>query len=280
MEVVGKRKRRLLLAREKSPLHKKIGGAAFGFWFGNVVTVSVWSGAAFIFRTEAESWGLAFWGDHHITRIVAELVGVWVGGFVAGCIAKDHGSRWGLISALPRIAFWVLTVVIFTIWKGDVVSLTIGQWIVILLSIILIPFVAFHSGKSGQEQRVKNEEFFEGKRGTLIGVKWYHWFWLFFPIHLVGLQVTYGIYQIVMYLGVILRSLLWFMIVGFLMEPLLFGSLYLLALSMYKTYTLLAVGSEMGFTRRQIFIRILWWTLGIYLIAGGMQTLANFVMRL
>ena len=265
---------------ERSQLYKKIGGAAFGVLFSIVVENSAQSGAVFIFRDEQESWGLAFWGSHHITRIVTQLVGVWVGAFVAGCIAKDHGGRWGLISALPRIAFWILGVLAYGLWRGYGFSWTIGQWTVIVLSIILIPLVAFHAGKTGQEQRVKKKEFFESKRGTLLGIKWYHWFWLFFPIHLVGVQVTYGIYQIVMYFGCILRSLLWFMVAGLLMEPLLFGSLYLLGLSMRKVYTLLAIGSEIGLTRRQMFGKILWWTAGIYLVVGGMQTLANIILRL
>jgi len=139
--------------------------------------------------------------------------------------------------------------------------------------------VAYHAGKIGQETRVENEEFFESKKGTLLGIKWYHWFWFPFPIHMTGLLVTYSVYQIVFFLGGILRSLLWFMLIGFVIQPLLVGALYLLGFSFYKTYMLLATGFEMGLTRRQIVLRILWWTVGVYLVVSGMQTLANFLIR-
>ena len=92
---------------KESRLAQKIGGAFFGFFVGGVITSSIWNGAAFIFRSEAEEWGFGFWGEHYLTRIIGGLIGVGIGSFVAGCIAKNHGARWGLISALPRVGLWV-----------------------------------------------------------------------------------------------------------------------------------------------------------------------------
>lgn len=270
-----------VLPFSQSRLGKKIGGAVFGLFVGGVATSSIWSGATFVFPGAAD-WGFTFWGTHHITRVLGGLIGVGIGSFVAGCIAKDRGGRWGLISASPRVALWVTVgfLGIHSVMREYITPLTIGQWIVIAALIVLIPLVAYHAGKAGQETRVRNQEFFESRKGTLLGMKWYYWFWFFFPVHMVGLLATYSVYQIMIYLTVILRSLLWFFFVGLLMEPLLLGSIYLLGLSVYKTYMLLSIGSEMGFNRSQIAKRVLWWTVGIFLIVGSMQTLANLVMRL
>lgn len=265
----------------KSRLGKKIGGAVFGLLLGGVVTSSIQSGVVFIFSEEAEYWGVTFWGTHHITRMIGGLIGAWIAGFIAGCIAKDRGGRWGLISALPRVGIWVITgfLGIHGAIQKYIIPLTIGQWAVIAVLIALIPLVAYYAGKIGQEVRGGNEDFFESRKGTLLGIKWYHWFWLFFPIYMVGLLATFSVYQIVVFLTVILASFLWFALIGGLMELLLVGSIYLLGFSFYRTYMLLATGSEMSFTRRKIALRILWWTVGVYLLVSGMQALANIIMK-
>lgn len=258
-------------------LAQKIGGAAFGLLFGFIVSSAVKGGAGFIFEPR-EVWDLPFWGGHYITLVIGQLVGFWIGGFVAGCIAKNHGSYWGIISTLPRVIVWIYLIG-RQIGYGDLYWWT-GDWIVAILLVTVTPFVAYHAGKLGQKTRIENEEFFEARKGTLLGIKWYHWLWFFFPINMAVMLATYSVYHIILFLTVILRSLLWFFFVGLLMEPLLFGSIYLLGLSVHKTYMLLSTGYKMGFNRSQIAKRVLWWTVGIYLIVGGMQTLANLVMRL
>ncbi|HEC66027.1 MAG TPA: hypothetical protein ENI23_12100 [bacterium] len=269
-----------LSALRKSRLGKKIGGAVFGLLLGGIVTSSIYNGLAFIFREEAESWGLAFWGTHHVTRVLAGLIGVGIGSFVAGCIAKDHGGRWGLISALPRIGLWIIVAFLgvhATIQKY-IIPLTIGHWIVIAVLIPLIPFVAYYTGKAGQETRVEHEEFFENRKGTLLGIKWYHWLWLFFPINITGVLATASIFQIIAFFFLIVRSLFWFLVVGDWVATIIGGGLYLLGRSMYETYNLLALGHQRGLTNRKIAKHIALWLVGAYLGVSLLQLFADWIL--
>jgi len=265
---------------KESRLARKIGGAFFGFFLGGIITNSIWSGATFIFSNEAEEWGLGFWGEHYLTRILGGLIGVGIGSFVAGCIAKKHGARWGVISALPRIGIWVF-VAIFGIHgaiQGYIIPLTIWPWVTISVLIGLIPFVAYYTGKIGQQARVKNSEFFENRRSTLLGIKWYHWLWLFVPIHITGLLAIYSIYQMIMYLLLVFRSFLWFLIIGSWVEVLIGGGLYLLGRGMYETYSLLALGHQRGLTNRKIAKYIALWLIGSYVGVSVLQLFAGWML--
>lgn len=265
---------------KESRLAQKIGGAVFGFFLGGMITNSIWSGAAFIFSDEAEEWGFGFWGEHYLARIVGGFIGVGIGSFVTGCIAKKHGARWGVISALPRIGMWVFVAVfgIHGVIQGYIIPLTIWHWVMISALMGIIPLVAYYAGKSGQEARVENREFFENRRGTLLGIKWYHWLWLFFPIHITGLLATYSVYQMIMYLFLVTRSLFWFLIIGSWVEALIGGGLYLLGRSMYETYSLLALGCQRGLTNRKTAKYIALWLIGSYLGVSLLQLFAGWML--
>lgn len=263
----------------KSRLGKKIGGAVFGLLFGSLVTSSVESGAFFIFGERGEDWGVAFWGTHHITRVLGGLIGVGIGSFVAGCIAKDRGGRWGLISALPRVGLWVIVVFlgIHGAMQKYIIPLTIGHWIVAALLTASIPFVAYYAGRVGQETRIENNEFFE-REGTLLGIKWYHWLWFFFPIHITGLLATVSIFQIIAFFFLIIRSLFWFLVVGDWVAAIIGGGLYLLGRSMYETYNLLALGHQRGLTNRKIAKYIGLWLVGACLGVSLLQLFAGWIL--
>ena len=267
------------LLRE-SRFAKKLGGAFFGFLLGGLITNSIWSGATFIFTNETEGWSLTFWGEHYLTRILGGIIGVAVGSFVAGCIAKKNGARWGVISALPRISVWVFVAIfgIHGVIQGYIISISIWQWVTISILIGLIPLVAYYAGKIGQETRVGNREFFENRRGTLLGIRWYHWLWLFFPIHVTGLLAIYSIYQMIMYLLLVFRSLLWFFIIGSWVEVLIGGGLYLLGRGMYETYSLLALGHQRGLTNRKIAKHIALWLIGSYVGVNLLQLFAGWML--
>ena len=87
---------------------KQIGGALFGALISLGITSSIQTGSEYIFGTESEQWGIGFWGNHHILRVIASLVGTSIGSFSAGCIAKIRGGLWGMMSALPASLFWLV----------------------------------------------------------------------------------------------------------------------------------------------------------------------------
>lgn len=261
-------------------LGKKIGGAVFGLLFGGIVTSSIWSGAVFIFGESGEDWGVTFWGTHHITRVLGGLIGVGIGSFVAGCIAKDRGGRWGLISALPRVGLWVIVgfIGIHGAIQKYIISLTMGHWMVIAALIALIPLVAYYGGKVGQETRVGNKGFFENRKATLLGIKWYHWLWFFFPIHITGILAVTSIYQMIAFFFLITKSFFWFLIIGTWVEAVIGGGLYLLGRSMYETYNLLAFGYQRGLTNRKIAKYIGLWLVGAYLGVSLLQLFTGWIL--
>ena len=182
----------------QSRLLKQIGGAIFGAIVSLGITSSIQNATELIFASEAEEWGIGFWGDHNILRVVASVIGSSVGGFAAGCIAKIRGGLWGLLSALPTSLFWVTVgvLVLYRVLEKKIsFEITFGTWAVIIILIIASLVVGFYTGIMGQSVRLENPEIFESKPHIILGIKWYHWFWLFTINHWIVMMGTYSIFQ-------------------------------------------------------------------------------------
>ena len=164
-------------ANEQSRLIKQICGALFGLCLSLLINGSIEAGATYFFPEEASEWGTAFWGSHHVLRIIASLIGTLFGGFSAGCIAKLHGEIWGLLSALPISLFWLVDcfILVKILSEDNSIQVTPGNWTVVFVLILISPVVGYYSGSVGGIIRIDNSQIFESRSGTILGVKWYHW---------------------------------------------------------------------------------------------------------
>lgn len=263
--------------RQESRIFIQIGGALFGALIGILISGSIQNGAGFVFYNESEGWKISFWGNHHFLRIIASLIGTALGGLAAGCIAKVNGQIWGLVSALPTALFWIFVGGYGYAYMTNVV-MTTWYWIIVVVLTVVSPVIGYHWGTIGEEIRRDNAETFDSRKYTILGVKWFNWIWLFFIIWWIGAFGTYSIYQGIWLIFGVKKSFLWKNIVGKIVGLLIYAGLYYLFKGAYNTLYLLSLGHREGLTKRQISTKILGWTLGIWLIVGLIQYLANVIM--
>lgn len=262
-------------------LMKQIGGALFGVLISLGVCGSIETGAEFIFVEEAEQWGLAFWGDHYILRIIASLFGTVSGSFSAGCIAKYKGGVWGLVSTLPTSLFWIIVgaMALSRSFGSNVVyQITLIHWVVILVLLIASPIIGFYFGSYGQNVRLDNPQIFESRPNLILGIKWYHWFWLFTIMYWIIILGTFSIFQ-----GMILffatSHSTFISNVNPTIAAILIGiSLCLLGLSSVKIFYILIDGYRKGLTKGKMIIRIFGWILVILLMVGSFQAATGYFL--
>jgi len=257
-----------------SRLRTQVGAVIFGVLLGALITGSIQHGAGVVFPKEKQDWILGFWGSHYILRTIASLVGTVFGAFASGCIGKRKGSICGLASTLPTSLFWI-----FVGFFGYSHSLmTTWQWIVVVAIVLLSPILGFYMGGIGETVHISNPHIFEARKNTILAIKWYHWFWLVIVIEWIGAFATYGFYQGLWLSFGIKRTAFWHTIVGGFVSLLIYIGLYFLFMGAYKTFYLLSLGHQEGLSNRTIAVRILCWTLGIWIIVGAVQFLANLLM--
>ena len=260
---------------------KQIGGALFGAFISLGITGSIQTGSEHIFVTEAEEWGIGFWGDHHILRVIASLIGSSIGGFSAGCIAKVRGGIWGLVSALPASLFWVAIGVLalsqfFT--ENKAFEITFGNWAVIVILVAASLVIGFYTGSLGESVRLGNSEIFECRPNIILGIKWYHWLWLFTIIHWVLMLGTFSVFQgFFLFFGT--NRLTFLYGVNPVLAIFLVGlALSLLGLSTIKIFGLLLFDYRSVLTKGQMSLRVLGWIAVIVIIVSSFQVLTGYLM--
>lgn len=256
---------------------KQLGGILFGILIALSITDAIHRGASFVFPEESKDWMLGFWGDHHILRIIASVLGTLFGSFVAGCIAKFRGGLCGLLSALPTTIFWIFVGGFVFKFLPDI-EISLANWIVIIVLVISSPIVGFYFGKIGAIVRLDNPGIFESRKYTILGIKWYQWLWLYFVIGWIGALATYSIFQGLWVLFSIRFLASLYNVLAGLVGIIIFLSIFYLFMGMYRTFYLLSLGHRDDISSGRIAYKILGWTVGISCIVGFLQYLADLIL--
>ena len=194
---------------------------------------------------------------------------------------SKYWNIWGLISTVPTSLLWiVIGGILLTQVIGSDHSLqaTLGYWVVILILSAGSPMIGFYCGSIGENVRQNNPEVFDSRPHTILGVKWYHWFWLFIIIHWVVWLGTYSLFQgVILFFGtgrtpflVNVNSTIATFLVGI--------ALALLGLSLFKIFHLLLKGYEIGISKARISLRVLGWLIIILFFVSGFQILTGYIM--
>jgi hypothetical protein len=145
-------------------------------------------GAGFAFgQAEHREWTTVFWGDHWAWRAMWSVVTTYLAGFLAGMIARGRAVLVGSLVGAPSAVVWA--VIAFAGWTGHFLltdsptDVPMGYRIVgSLLALATIP-VSVAGSVTGAPFGAANGPHFDRRRGTLLGVRWYHYLWLPFPVH-------------------------------------------------------------------------------------------------
>lgn len=174
-------------------------GILAGFLAGTLLVNSFQVGVGW--GTEGRNdpaWTLVLWGPHWIWRGISGVVASAGGGVLGGMISRRGGKTVGLASALPSCAFWALFAVVgfsgrFP-WSGAQADpIPLGYSIVAVIACVATAVVAPYAGGVGAAFGRANAEHFDSRRRSLLGIRWYHFLWLPFLIHLMCLAAAFGV---------------------------------------------------------------------------------------
>lgn len=240
-----------------------------GIVAGVLISGAVEQGAAYMHQTENpwETWGILFWGDHHVLRFVASIVATVGGAFIAGVIARSRGQLAGALSTTPTAVIWAV---------GSYLALTapgvaIGTKIVgVLAAVATIP-AALPAGEAGAKTGIIFGPHFDSRPGTLLGIKWFHYLWIPILINLVVMQTAW----ILLYAAGWLKlawaagSSLWGIIPSIFLAA-IYGTLWLTATGFYRAYVVLAALAEVP-TAAGRALEVLKYGVGFPILAAILQ---------
>lgn len=254
---------------KKSNIWVNIGAILFGIFLSSFVVDAIRAGATRIFTEEAGLyWAIGFWGERFILRILVSVIGTAFGGFAAGIIAKTKGRMCGLLSAVPTSLFWLAVVI--TLFIAPPESASFGHWGVSLFLIIISPCAGFYTGIIGHSFRKDYPEIFEFRPRTILGIKWFHWLWLIFPLYLVIQTITIRTFQA---LGLFFGSTQIINtshgVLPFFVSVVIITFIYFIGYGLHKTFYFLSTGYKLGLSKFKITSRVLFYLLGIPLLSDA-----------
>lgn len=181
----------------KSSWIRQVIAVIAGLIAGLLIPNSVHVGANFLLADELE-WGL-LWDEHWVLRIAASTVSAGGAGFVAGLVARRNGKLVGAFTVIPASLVWIIFAVYA--WQeslpftNEFLYVSIGNKVAAsVIGAILIP-VGMWGGLIGEDVGHRYGSHFDSRRWAIFGIKWYHYLWLPFLIHLVIAQGTWaGLY--------------------------------------------------------------------------------------
>jgi hypothetical protein len=266
------------------PALRAFGAVVCGIIAGALIPSALAGGCSFFFpaeRTEGDTW-LFFWGEHWAMRVLASWASSYGAGFIAGMVARRRGMVWAGIAALPSTLCWLMMAVVGWIgWvpfvgKSYDVNISIGNKLAAsLLVITIIPF-ASSGGLEGENLGSSLGDHFDSRRFTLLGIKWYHYFWLPVLIQLLLIQVSYSFLYGFEWLRSTWRSgLSLFSLIPGIFSLLVFVSLSIMIAGAEKCYLILSGFDEVSSTRARA-VKVLKYGFGFPLCAVILEVVVEF----
>ncbi|MDD1778465.1 MAG: hypothetical protein LUQ65_09890 [Candidatus Helarchaeota archaeon] len=264
---------------------RKIFAVITGIIAGALLSMAIGAGLQHRFPDEFKSfsWGVFLWGDHWFLRALASMISSAWAGFITGLIGRERGKILAIVAVFPSWILWVIAEYAaltghFPLFDIDDFYVSLGNKISMGLIILAIFPVAWNSGAQGEIIGREYSTFFDSRKHTLLGIKWYHYTWLPIVLYLIVLQGAFaGLYFLTWLkalwksgfslLGSIIPSIFTFMI---------FGTLYLMALGVQKTYLILAGFEEIASKGRAV-VKVLQYAIGFQIIAAILQSVIEYI---
>jgi hypothetical protein len=228
------------------------------------------------------NWGALLWGEHWFLRTLASLVSSAWAGFIAGVIGRKKGKLLAVIAVLPSWIVWVIAE--YAALTGNLLPFNIDDIYVslgnkIFMGLIIIGMLptAWYSGQQGQIIGQEYSPHFDSRKHTLLGIKWYHYIWLPIVLYLIVVQGSYvGLYFLT-WMKTLWKSGFNFLgsIIPTIFTLILYGTLYLMATGVIKTYLILA-GFEKVHPKRKAIAKVLQYAIGFQIIAVALQSLTEY----
>jgi len=266
---------------------RKIFAVIAGLIVGALLSMAIGAGLQHRFPDEMRSatWGI-LWGEHWFLKALASLTSAACAGFVTGLIAREKGKTLAILAVLPSWVFWIIVEYAaltgrFSPLHIDDIYVSLGNTISVGFIILAMFPVAWHLGAQGEITGQKYSTFFDSRRRTLVGIKWYHYIWLPIVLYLIVLQGSFAGLYFLTWLKVVWKSGFSFFgsIIPTIFTLAIYGTLYLMAVGVQKTYLLLA-GLEEASSKASVAIKVLKYAVGFQILAVILQFGIEYVHHL
>jgi hypothetical protein len=167
---------------------------------GVLMISSMKDGAEFMFPGEEayDHWSLVRWGEHWAWRVALGLLATYFAGFIAGLAARRLGRRHGMLSAVPSAALWAW--ITWAAWTGRAglapqaspLEMPLGWKLAASSLALLVLPVGAAGGAAGAPFGAANGPHYDARRRSLLGVRWYHFVWIYPVVHVLVLQSTWA----------------------------------------------------------------------------------------
>ena len=258
------------------------GAVIFGIIVGALLPAAFHVGISYHFpdEKEAQTWGLLLWAEHWAVRVVASSAGTVVAGFIVGLVARHKGGILSALAAVPTVIGWLAIAVIG--WTEQVpflsetraVDISIGNKLAAsLLVLTTIPF-AFWSGSQGEETGKAFGKHFDSRRGTLLGIKWFHFMWIPLLVYIAMVQTSFVALYGFEWMKALWRADVSFIsftsIVPTVFTVMVWGTLYILWFGMFKSYMALSGMGEIPSSGARA-IAVLKYGIGALILSAALQ---------
>ncbi len=172
-----------------------VGGVISGF----LLSMAIVKGTEHTYIEEllfTDTWGVLFWGEHYIIRMIWSLTATAGGALVAGLIARRRGLIIGLVTGVPTILVWLYAVVL---WVFEIAAdsgldyslMSLGNKVVsILIPLLTVPISAVF-GRMGETLAGEHSHHFDARKCSFLGVKWYHHLWIWIVLYFYVIQTAW-----------------------------------------------------------------------------------------
>ena len=264
---------------------RKILAVLSGSIAGSLLSMAICAGLRYRFPDEFKSldWGILLWGEHWFLRAVVSLMCAAWAGFIAGIIGRERGSILAIVAVLPSWIIWVIAE--YAALTGTLPFFDIGEFYVSLgnkisMGVIILAMlpIAWNSGTQGQIIGQDYADYFDSRRHTLLGIKWYHYIWLPILMYLIVMQGSYiGLYFL-LWMKALWKSGFNMLasIIPTIFTLMLYGTLYLMGIGVKKTYLILA-GFDEVVSRGTATKQVLRYAIGYQIIAVALQSLIEYI---
>jgi hypothetical protein len=240
-------------AAQPVPRHKVVwrtaGSVVLGVIVGLFLSAALQVGLLFHFPEDRVSspWGVFFWGQHWALRVAASWTATIGVGYVTGMVARQRGRTLAIIAVLPSFLCWLALAAVA--WRGRFpfiaealdVDISIGNKLAAsVLVLTALPFAAW-AGNIGEQEGQVYGPHFDDRRFSLLGIKWYHYFWLPFLVYLWIVQASWAAFY-----GFVWMKLTWksgeslLSFVPMVFTVMIWGTLVIMGQGAAKAYQVLA----------------------------------------
>lgn len=123
------------------------------------------------------SWGI-LWGDYYGWMIVVALCSLACSACIAGIIARRKGSEVGALTSIPLLTLLLISAYLAS-GNG---SISPGYKIGLIFILLAALPLAIAAGRYGAKAGDSAGNHFDSRANTLLGIKWYHYFWIPFVV--------------------------------------------------------------------------------------------------